>query len=411
MGDTTFEDLKLIKAVHKAVKAENYHKPTPIQIGAIPSILDGRDVMGIAQTGTGKTAAFALPILHQLGINRKSSLPNVARVLVLSPTRELAAQTAERFATYGQNMNLKIAVVYGGIGQAGQVRALKKGVHILIATPGRLIDLINQGHVELDRLNVFVLDEADRMLDMGFLPDLKRIIAELPKRRQSLFFSATMPTEAKELADSLLYKPVLVDVTPNYNAASTLDTVEQRVMYLELEKKTALLTHLLKNRKSERVLVFVRTKHSARKVAKVLVEREFAADAIHSDRSQAARTKTMKAFRKGTVKVLIATDVAARGIDVDGISHVINYDMPTVPELYVHRIGRTARAGATGTAISFCVVHDIPSLKAIEQTIQREIECDPNHPYHVPNLAVQKQSGESTPISQAEDDASEDSID
>jgi ATP-dependent RNA helicase RhlE len=387
----TFEDLHLIKAVQKAVSSEQYRTPTPIQIEAIPHVLNGRDVLGVAQTGTGKTAAFALPILHQLGKNRKPQLPKVARVLVLSPTRELAAQTAVRFESYGQNMNIRLATVYGGVGQGAQVKILRKGVHILIATPGRLIDLIDQGHVELNRLSVFVVDEADRMLDMGFLPDLKRIVSELPDKRQSLFFSATMPAEARELADKMLYKPARIDVTPYNPGASTIETITQRVMFIEDSKRKALLTHLLKNRKTERVLVFVRTKHSARKLAKRLVEREFTADSIHGDRPQRVRNKTMQAFRKGTIKVLVATDVAARGIDVEGVSHVINFDMPSDPELYVHRIGRTGRAGAEGNAITFCIDEDLEMLRTIEADIQLEIECDPNHPYHVPALLLEKQ--------------------
>jgi ATP-dependent RNA helicase RhlE len=391
LSEKSFEDLKLIKAVQKAITAEQYRTPTPIQVEAIPNVLNGRDVLGIAQTGTGKTAAFALPILHQLGKDRKPHLPRVARVLVLSPTRELAAQTGERFETYGRNMNIRLAIVYGGVGQNAQVKLLKKGVHILIATPGRLIDLMQQGHVELDRLKVFVLDEADRMLDMGFLPDLKRIVSKLPDNRQSLFFSATMPAAARELADKMLHKPVRIDVTPYTPGASTIETIAQRVMFLEDAKKKALLTHFLKNRKTERVLVFVRTKHGARKLAKRLLDREFTADSIHGDRPQSVRNKTMKAFRKGTIKVLVATDVAARGIDVEGISHVINYDMPNDPESYVHRIGRTGRAGAEGTAVTFCVVEDLEMLCKIEADLDQEIECDINHPYHVPSLILEKQ--------------------
>lgn len=381
-----FSDFKLSKALLNAVASEQYRTPTPIQAAAIPRILDGRDLLGVAQTGTGKTAAFALPILHEFGKNRRSQTPRTPRVLVLAPTRELVNQIAYSFESYGQRMNLRVTAVYGGVGQNSQVKALKRGVHVLVATPGRLVDLLGQGHVELDGLQVFVLDEADRMLDMGFLPEVRQIIARLPDRRQSLFFSATMPTEIQELADTLLHKPVRVDVTPAGSNAAILETIDQSVLFVEFIKKHKLLCHLLRNHIGDRVLVFTRTKHGARRLANSLKEDGFTADAIHGDRPQATRTKVFKAFRVGAIRILIATDVAARGIDVDRISHVVNYDLPANPDTYVHRVGRTGRAGARGSAISFCTPEDVDKLRTIEAAIQQTIEVDPHHPFHIPQL-------------------------
>ena len=381
-----FSDFKLSKALLNAVASEQYRTPTPIQAAAIPRILDGRDLLGVAQTGTGKTAAFALPILHEFGKNRRSQTPRTPRVLVLAPTRELVNQIAYSFESYGQRMNLRVTAVYGGVGQNSQVKALKRGVHVLVATPGRLVDLLGQGHVELDGLQVFVLDEADRMLDMGFLPEVRQIIARLPDRRQSLFFSATMPAEIQELADTLLHKPVRVDVTPAGSNAAILETIDQSVLFVEFIKKHKLLCHLLRNHIGDRVLVFTRTKHGARRLANSLKEDGFTADAIHGDRPQATRTKVFKAFRVGAIRILIATDVAARGIDVDRISHVVNYDLPANPDTYVHRVGRTGRAGARGSAISFCTPEDVDKLRTIEAAIQQTIEVDPHHPFHIPQL-------------------------
>lgn len=386
MTESTFSDFKLLKSLQKAVAAEQYRTPTPIQAAAIPKILDGRDILGTAQTGTGKTAAFALPILNRIAKDRRSLAPHTPRVLVLSPTRELASQISERFLAYGKQMHLRLVTIFGGVGQNPQVRALKRGVHIMVATPGRLVDLINQGHVELDRLDVFVLDEADRMLDMGFLPDLKKIIVELPEKRQSLFFSATMPARAVELADKLLKKPVRIDVTPDDAATSTTDLVDQKVLFVEPKKKLSLLSHLLKRKQYGSVLVFTRTKHGADRLSKELRKRDFDSEAIHGNRTQSARTRILTDFRKGKFQILVATDVAARGIDVDGISHVVNYDIPNEPDAYVHRIGRTGRAGATGVALTFCPADDLGQWRAIERHIKQKIEVDPEHPYHVPGL-------------------------
>ena len=383
-----FSEFKLSKALLKAVASQQYRTPTPIQAAAIPRILDGRDLLGVAQTGTGKTAAFALPILHELGANRRSHSPRSPRVLVLAPTRELVSQIAFCFEAYGRRMNLRVATMYGGVGQNSQVQALKRGVHVLVATPGRLIDLLGQGHVDLDSLKVFVLDEADRMLDLGFGPELRQIIARLPSDRQSLFFSATMPPEIQELADSLLHKPVRVDVTPADSDKAILEAIDQRVLFVEFDKKQMLLSHLLKHQAGDRVLVFTRTKHGARRLSKTLKDEGFEADAIHGDRPQATRTKVLKAFRGGLIRVLIATDVAARGIDVDRISHVINFDLPNDPDMYVHRIGRTGRAGARGVALSFCTLEDLGKFRAIEAAIQQAVEFDANHPFHVPGLTT-----------------------
>ncbi|MDA0810303.1 MAG: DEAD/DEAH box helicase [Planctomycetota bacterium] len=383
MTKKSFSDFGLVKPLVKAAAAEQYHTATPIQEAAIPKIMMGRDILGVAQTGTGKTAAFAFPILHRISKEKRPMNSKTPRVLVLSPTRELATQISERFMAYGKKMNLSLITVFGGVNQNPQVRALRKGVHVLVATPGRLIDLLNQGHVELDRLEFFVLDEADRMLDMGFL---KRIVKVLPPKRQSLFFSATMPPEAVELADELLHKPVRIDVTPDKPGISTSDLVEQKVMHVEYQKKISLLSHILIRRPVGRVLVFTRTKHGADRVAKDLKKRDIPAEAIHGDKSQNARTRILKEFKKGTILVLIATDLASRGIDVDGISHVINYDMPQDCDGYVHRIGRTGRAGQKGIAFTFCMAEDIDQLRAIEQHIQRKLEVDSEHPYHVPGL-------------------------
>jgi ATP-dependent RNA helicase RhlE len=386
MSKMTFADFNLVKPLLKAAAAEQYHTPTPIQVAAIPKIMMGRDILGVAQTGTGKTAAFALPILHRISKEKRSLTTRTPRVLVLSPTRELATQISERFLAYGKKMNLSLITVFGGVNQNPQVRALKKGVHVLVATPGRLLDLINQGHVELDRLEFFVLDEADRMLDMGFLPDLKRIVKELPEKRQSLFFSATMPPEAVELANDLLQKPVRIDVTPDDHGTSTSELVDQRVMLVEYQKKISLLSHILIRRPVGRVLVFARTKQGANRVAKDLKKRDIPTEAIHGDRTQNARTRILKEFKQGKTLVLIATDLAARGIDVDSITHVINYDMPNDCDTYVHRIGRTGRAGQKGVALTFCTAEDIDQWRAIEQHIQQKLKVDSDHPYHVPGL-------------------------
>ena len=368
---TSFADLGLSAPILRAVSAENYATPTPIQAKAIPHLLAGRDLLGCAQTGTGKTAAFALPILHRLSNDVRRPGPKSCRALVLTPTRELAAQIRDSFATYGQYLTLSCAVVFGGVGQGQQVRALARGVDVLIATPGRLLDLMGQGLVRLDRLEVFVLDEADRMLDMGFIHDVRKVIAALPARRQSLFFSATMLPEVMRLAGSILRDPVKIEAHP---VASTVELVEQRVMFVDKTDKRALLSRVLKGGEVGRALVFTRTKHGADRVVQQLARDGVPAEAIHGNKSQSARTRALERFRTGAGRVLVATDIAARGIDVDGITHVINYDLPNIPESYVHRIGRTARAGRSGVAISFCDAEERAYLRDIEALIKAKIQ-------------------------------------
>lgn len=379
MKTVSFSDLQLAQPIQRAIKAEKYTTPTPIQAKAIPHLLAGRDLLGCAQTGTGKTAAFALPILHRLETERRAASYGAPRVLVLAPTRELAAQIGESFQTYGRFVRYRQTTIFGGVNQNPQVRALQRGVHVAIATPGRLLDLMNQGHLHLGRLDTFVLDEADRMLDMGFLPDLKRIISTLPDERQSLFFSATMPNHAVTLASSLLRDPVRVEVAPQ---STTVEGIKQRVLFVQQADKRQLLHHLLREAAVSRALVFTRTKRGADRVAKQLNHDGLRADAIHGNKSQNARTRVLSGFRNGRLHVLVATDLAARGIDVDGISHVVNYDMPHEPESYVHRIGRTGRAGATGTALSFCDSSEHSSLRAIERLLRSSIRVETDHPFH-----------------------------
>lgn len=373
----TFSEIELIKPVQRALADQKYETPTPIQAQTIPPALEGRDVLGCAQTGTGKTAAFALPILNQLGTQNRKAIPNRPYALILAPTRELAVQIGESFETYGRHLKLRLATVYGGVSQFKQVRNMSRGSHILVATPGRLLDLMNQGHIALDKLEVFVLDEADRMLDMGFLPDLKRIIRELPAKRQSLFFSATMAPAITELSQSLLSRPVSVNVTPK---SSSVAKIQQRVMFVDRAGKNSLLGKILSGDDAQRVLVFTKTKRTANDLSERLMKNGFRAAAIHGNKSQNARQKALDAFRNKHVKVLVATDVAARGIDIDGITHVINYDLPVEPESYVHRIGRTGRAGAEGIALSFCSPAERPELRAIERLIGKSVPFDPDHP-------------------------------
>jgi ATP-dependent RNA helicase RhlE len=345
---------------------------------AIPHLLKGKDLMGIAQTGTGKTAAFVLPILQRMSEDFKAPTPGTPRVLVLAPTRELAAQIGQSFATYGQFLRFKHAVVFGGVGQGSQVRTLSRGVDILVATPGRLLDLMNQGYIKLKGVEFFVLDEIDRMLDMGFIKDVRKIVSELPLKRQSLFFSATMSPQTGEFAGRLLTDPVCVEASPE---AITLDCIEQRVFFVDQNNKYPLLQRLLKQGDLKRVLVFARTKHRADKIALMLNKNKFNADAIHGNKSQNQRTKAMNDFKSGRLHVLVATDIAARGIDVDDISHVINFDLPNEPEGYVHRIGRTGRAGAEGKAYSFCAADERSFLRDIERLTKLKIEVM-EHQYH-----------------------------
>ncbi len=396
MTPTTFEELQLIAPLQKALTGLGYTIPTPIQAQAIPPLLAGRDLLGCAQTGTGKTAAFALPLLQRMAADRSPLAPRSARVLVLTPTRELAVQVADSFRSYGRHLALRLAVVYGGVGQVPQVRACARGVDVLVATPGRLLDLMNQGMVRLDRLTTLVLDEADRMLDMGFLPDIKRVLAAAPARRHTLLFSATMPADIARLADTLLTDPVKVKVTPE---ATPVELIAQKVLFVAQGDKRALLGEMLKDDQTQRVLVFTRTKHGANRVAKQLVQMKVSADAIHGDKSQNARQAALDKFRSGGTRVLVATDLAARGIDVEGVTHVINYDLPMDPESYVHRIGRTGRAGAAGIAISFCDATERTCLRAIERLIRQSVPVEKNHPYHVQSPAYQRPPAGVLPLS------------
>ena len=372
--EITFKDLKLMPELEKAVAKQGYTVPTPIQAEAIPGLLKGRDLIGIAQTGTGKTAAFTLPILQRM----KEEYPRKIKTLVITPTRELAAQIGESFSTYGEFLKFKHTVIFGGVAQGRQVQALTKGVDILVATPGRLLDLMNQGKLTLRNVEFFVLDEADRMLDMGFIHDIKKIIAKLPRERQSLFFSATMSPQINKLAKSLLRDPIHVEVTPQ---ATTVELIKQYIFFVDPKTKDKLLFELLKHEHLTSVLIFTRTKHKANKVALFLNKYNISADAIHGNKSQNARTKAIKDFKTGKIKVLVATDIAARGIDIDNISHVINYELPNEPESYVHRIGRTARAGADGTAYSFCAAEERNFLRDIERLIKQNIEVM-DHEFH-----------------------------
>ncbi|MFV0400659.1 MAG: DEAD/DEAH box helicase [Oscillospiraceae bacterium] len=374
-----FNELNLIRPILKAVEYEGYEEPSPIQKKAIPLLLEGKDLFGCAQTGTGKTAAFAIPILQMLYEQRLAgSPPNTLQALVLTPTRELAAQVAQSFKAYGRFTRLKTTVIFGGVGQAPQVAALKAGVDILVATPGRLNDLINQGLCDLSHVSMFVLDEADRMLDMGFIHDVKKVIAKLPKERQTLLFSATMPKEIKTLASSILRNPVTVAVTP---VSSTVDTITQCVYFVDKTNKGRLLIELLKSDEIVSALLFSRTKHGADRIKKILNKAGITAGAIHGDKSQAARERALADFKAGRTRILVATDIAARGIDIDQLSHVINYDLPNEPETYVHRIGRTGRAGLGGDAISFCDFGEKAYLADIQKLIGKKITVVEDHPY------------------------------
>ena len=374
-----FTDLNLIEPLLRAVTAEGYDVPTPIQQQAIPHVLAGRDLLGCAQTGTGKTAAFALPILQRLFENKPSAggPARPIRVLVLTPTRELASQIGESFTTYGKNLRFRNTVIFGGVGQGAQEKAIAQGPEIVIATPGRLLDLAQQRRISFRDLEIFVLDEADRMLDMGFIHDVRRVIALLPQRRQTLFFSATMPPDIIELSSRILVDPARVAVTP---IASTAEKVEQSVYFVSKTDKGALLEHVLQDRAIERVLVFSRTKHGANRISERLEKAGIEAAAIHGNKSQNARERALASFKAGSTRVLVATDIAARGIDIDGVTHVINFDLPDVAESYVHRIGRTARAGASGIALSFCDSEELAMLTSIERLIRMRIAVIDDHP-------------------------------
>ena len=379
--ETPFATLGLMEPLLRALADEGYTTPTPIQAGAIPHLLAGRDLLGLAQTGTGKTAAFALPILQHLATRRVPPTPRGARVVVLAPTRELASQIDESFASYARHMKLTHTVVFGGVGQQRQVDAMRRGVDVLIAAPGRLLDLMGQGHINLGSVEILVLDEADRMLDMGFVKDIRRIVATIPTDRQTLLFSATMPGSISELAGGLLRNPVRVEVSP---PSTTVEKVKQAVMFVdEVQKKQATLM-LLQSPKVVRAIVFTLMKHEANKVAEFLTGAGVVAEAIHGNKSQGARERAMAGFRTGAVKVLVATDIAARGIDVDEVSHVFNYDLPNIPETYVHRIGRTARAGRDGMAVSLCDAEQRQWLRDVEREIGSPITVLRDHPFHSP---------------------------
>ncbi len=381
----SFENLNLIEPILRALKTEGYTTPTPIQEQSIPIILERKDLLGCAQTGTGKTAAFAIPILQILeGGKIYDKGPRAIKCLILTPTRELAIQIGESFAAYGRHTGMKHSVIFGGVSQGAQVSALKSGIDILIATPGRLLDLINQKFVHLHYLKIFVLDEADRMLDMGFINDVKKIITKIPQKRQTLFFSATMPPEIQKLANTILVDPEKVEVTP---VSSTADTIDQSIFFVEKGDKKKLLIHLLNDNAIKSALIFTRTKHGADKIVKDLVKAGIKTEAIHGNKSQNARQKALSNFKSGQLKALIATDIAARGIDIEELSHVINYELPNVPETYVHRIGRTGRAGSSGIALSFCDDEEMEYLKDIEKLISRSIPVVEEQPYHMKGAA------------------------
>ena len=366
----SFSTLGVAEPLTRALAAENYQTPTPIQVQAIPLVLSGRDVLGIAQTGTGKTAAFGVPLLQQLVGTRVAAGPHAARALILAPTRELAIQIHDSLRAYGRHLGLRLAVVLGGVNQNRQVEAMRRGVDILVATPGRLLDLVNQRHVRLGATSHLVIDEADRMFDMGFIRDVRRIVSQLPRTRQSMLFSATMPGEVAHLVAEVLSNPARVEISPKH---VTADRVDQRVHFVCSAEKRSLLLALLGEPEMSRVIVFTRTKHGANKIAQVLERAGHPADAIHGNKSQNARQRALEDFRAGRSRILVATDIAARGIDIDDVSHVVNFDIPDVAETYVHRVGRTARAGNGGIAISFCDSSERDSLRAIERLVKRPL--------------------------------------
>ncbi|WP_340148544.1 DEAD/DEAH box helicase [uncultured Sneathiella sp.] len=381
---TKFTDLGLNQSVLRAVEEGGYETMTPIQQQAIPAVLNGKDLIAIAQTGTGKTAAFSLPLIQKLLTGEGKRTARGARALILAPTRELAMQISENIRAYGQYLHLKTALIFGGASAKPQIKAMTAGVDILIATPGRLLDLMNQRHVNLGNVEYLVLDEADRMLDMGFIRDIQKIIAQLPTKRQTLLFSATMPTSVEKLANSILTHPIRIEVAP---AATTAEKVAQHVLMVPKGRKRELLAHVLKDESLSRVLIFTRTKHGANRVSRQLEQLGISSAAIHGNKSQNARQKALNEFRAGETRALVATDVAARGIDVDGVTHVINFEIPNEPESYVHRIGRTARAGATGSSLSFCDHEERAYLKDIEKSIRQPVPVLEDHPFHAEGIA------------------------
>ncbi len=389
---TKFADLGLRPPILRAVEEGGYQTMTPIQSKAIPIVLEGRDLIAVAQTGTGKTAAFSLPIIEMLVKGEGKRRPKTARSLILAPTRELAIQIEENIRKYAKYLHYKIALVYGGASQKSQVKAMAPGVDILIATPGRLIDLMNQGFINLADVEYFVLDEADRMLDMGFIRDIRKVVAALPIKRQTLFFSATMPTTVAQLAKTILSNPARVDVDPT---VTTAEKVDQYVLMVPKGQKRKLLASILQDEAIKRAIVFTRTKHGANRVSKNLDQLGIKSNAIHGNKSQNARQKALAELRDGDIRVLVATDVAARGIDVDGITHVINFDLPNEPESYIHRIGRTARAGATGVSLSFCDHEERGYLRDIEKLIKQKISVMEDHPFHLEGVQPAEKGGAS----------------
>ena len=385
---TDFKGLDLIEPLMRAVAAEGYTTPTPIQAQSIPALLKGRDLLGVAQTGTGKTASFVLPLLQRLNEANAQAARKTPRALILAPTRELALQIHESIETYARFLDIRSVVVFGGVPLFKQAKALGQGVHIVVATPGRLMDLMNQDKVRLNRVETFVLDEADRMLDMGFVNDVRKISAQVPDKRQTVLFSATMPANVRKLADGLTDNPVHIEVTPQ---STTAERIGQRVLFVPKQKKRALLTTVLKDQDVKRVLVFTRTKHSADRVARHLEQGGIRAGAIHGNKTQNARQRALDGFRKGQLRALVATDIAARGIDVDGVTHVINFDLPNDAENYVHRIGRTARAGEKGEAISFCDAEERGYLRGIEKAIRQAVDVFADHPFHAEAIAEPEQ--------------------
>lgn len=385
MNSNTFNDFAFDQPLRRALAAENFDIPTPVQQEAIAPALEGRDILASAQTGSGKTAAFALPILHRLAQENARPVPGRPRALVLAPTRELAGQIAEVLNTFGRSLRLTTAVIYGGVGKGGQISALRRGVDIVVATPGRLLDLMGERYISLNRVTTIVLDEADRMLDMGFIPDVKRIIRELPAERQSLFFSATLPGPVVELADQLLTNPVRINVKAT---RETTPDIDQQIMFVARDQKRDALRMILTEHGSYRALVFTRTKHRARDLAKYLGKNGISSDDLHGDKSQNARARALTAFHRGKIQVLVATDIASRGIDVDDIDHVINYELPNESESYTHRIGRTARAGKAGIALSLCDESELANLSVIQKALRHAIPVHADHPFHSSSVAA-----------------------
>jgi len=390
MNEVFFQEIDLVKPIRQALHEEGFKEPTPIQREAIPLLLEGHDLMGCAQTGSGKTAAFTLPILQTLAQNRRNPIPRSTRALVLAPTRELAAQISSSFETFGKHLRLRQAVVYGGVSKKRQVAELNRGVDVLVATPGRLLDLMGDGAVLLRMVEIMVLDEADRMLDMGFIPDVKRIIAALPAGRQTMLFSATLPDTISALAGNMLREPRRIQIEAS---GETIPKIEQKLMFVDQKNKKALLMDILDRQDYRRALVFTRTKRKAQNLSIQLSRRRVKADALHGDKTQAARQRALDGFHSGSVKVLVATDIASRGIDVSDIDHVINFDLPVEPEVYIHRIGRTARAGKTGIALSFCDTSELGHLKEIEKLLKRKLPVMKDQPYHSRATASRTRSG------------------